>query len=213
MAAILSLSANALQLSARPTAAARSVRRVRTSAAASAKPVLGGVSLGHQLRRNGCAGAARMSAARPAARASAFRVSAAAEEAAEKEEEAAGDKGADIRQLLGVRGGSKTEELPLWKIRLQLTKPVTWVPLIWGVLCGAAASGHFTWTVENIEKSLLCMFMSGPLLTGRAPYSAPHIPNDRLLPTPTPFTLFCQEGAKAKEKNRKNLLVPSTHRL
>ena len=28
-----------------------------------------------------------------------------------------------------------------WKIRLQLTKPVTWPPLIWGVLCGAAASG------------------------------------------------------------------------
>jgi hypothetical protein len=31
-----------------------------------------------------------------------------------------------------------------WKIRLQLMKPVTWAPLIWGVLCGAAASGlHF----------------------------------------------------------------------
>ena len=30
----------------------------------------------------------------------------------------------------------------IWKIRLQLTKPVTWVPLIWGVLCGAAASGE-----------------------------------------------------------------------
>lgn len=30
-----------------------------------------------------------------------------------------------------------------WKIRLQLTKPVTWPPLIWGVACGAAASGNF----------------------------------------------------------------------
>lgn len=28
-----------------------------------------------------------------------------------------------------------------WKIRLQLTKPVTWPPLVWGVVCGAAASG------------------------------------------------------------------------
>lgn len=28
-----------------------------------------------------------------------------------------------------------------WKIRLQLTKPVTWPPLIWGIVCGAAASG------------------------------------------------------------------------
>jgi chlorophyll synthase len=53
-----------------------------------------------------------------------------------------------------------------WKIRLQLTKPVTWVPLIWGVLCGAAASGQFTWTPDNVAKSIVCMFMSGPLLTG-----------------------------------------------
>lgn len=30
-----------------------------------------------------------------------------------------------------------------WKIRLQLTKPVTWPPLIWGVVCGAAASGIY----------------------------------------------------------------------
>jgi hypothetical protein len=53
-----------------------------------------------------------------------------------------------------------------WAIRLQLTKPVTWVPLIWGVLCGAAASGEFTWTAENVGKALLCMSMSGPFLTG-----------------------------------------------
>ncbi len=33
-------------------------------------------------------------------------------------------------QLLGIRGaGAQTNK---WKIRLQLTKPVTWVPLIWG---------------------------------------------------------------------------------
>ncbi len=35
-----------------------------------------------------------------------------------------------------------------------------------GVLCGAAASGNFTWTGENVAKSALCMLMSGPLLTG-----------------------------------------------
>jgi len=69
-----------------------------------------------------------------------------------------------VRQLLGVKGASQTDDI--WKIRLQLMKPVTWVPLIWGVLCGAAASGHFTWTPENVGKSLLCMTMSGPLLTG-----------------------------------------------
>ena len=30
----------------------------------------------------------------------------------------------------------------IWKIRVQLTKPVTWPPLVWGVVCGAAASGN-----------------------------------------------------------------------
>jgi len=68
------------------------------------------------------------------------------------------------RQLLGIRGASSTDNK--WAIRLQLMKPVTWVPLIWGVLCGAAASGEFTWTAENVGKALLCMSMSGPLLTG-----------------------------------------------
>eukprot|EP00884_Botryococcus_braunii_P022579 jgi/Botrbrau1/9004/Bobra.0148s0107.1 len=35
-----------------------------------------------------------------------------------------------------------------------------------GVLCGAAASGNFTWTLDNVGKSLVCMIMSGPFLTG-----------------------------------------------
>ncbi|BDA44052.1 Chlorophyll synthase, chloroplastic [Coccomyxa sp. Obi] len=70
----------------------------------------------------------------------------------------------NVAQLLGVRGGEQTADK--WKIRLQLTKPVTWVPLIWGVLCGAAASGNFTWTPEHVAQSLVCMTMSGPFLTG-----------------------------------------------
>jgi len=45
--------------------------------------------------------------------------------------------------------GAGTGETSIWKIRLQLMKPITWIPLIWGVLCGAASSGHFTWTLEN----------------------------------------------------------------
>ncbi|KAF3639708.1 Chlorophyll synthase, chloroplastic [Capsicum annuum] len=53
-----------------------------------------------------------------------------------------------------------------WKIRVQLTKPVTWPPLIWGVVCGAAASGNFHWTPEDVAKSIVCMLMSGPFLTG-----------------------------------------------
>ncbi|PIA59485.1 hypothetical protein AQUCO_00400397v1 [Aquilegia coerulea] len=45
-------------------------------------------------------------------------------------------------------------------------KPVTWPPLVWGVVCGAAASGNFQWTVEDVAKSIVCMMMSGPCLTG-----------------------------------------------
>ena len=35
-----------------------------------------------------------------------------------------------------------------------------------GVLCGAAASGQFTWTPEHVAQSAVCMLMSGPFLTG-----------------------------------------------
>jgi chlorophyll synthase len=45
-------------------------------------------------------------------------------------------------------------------------KPITWIPLIWGVICGAAASGNFEWTINNLLASLACMLMSGPLLAG-----------------------------------------------
>jgi chlorophyll synthase len=67
-------------------------------------------------------------------------------------------------QLLGMKGADL--ETDIWKIRIQLMKPVTWIPLIWGVLCGAAASGNFEWTPRDVGLSLLCMTMSGPLLTG-----------------------------------------------
>ena len=73
--------------------------------------------------------------------------------------------GGDVRQILGFKGAN-TEDIPVWKIHIQLTKPGTWVPLIWGVMCGAAASGHYEWNVDNIGKALLCMTMSGPFLTG-----------------------------------------------
>ena len=70
----------------------------------------------------------------------------------------------DARQLLGIKGGAETTNI--WKLRLQLMKPITWIPLIWGVVCGAAASGNYHWQLSNILASLACMFMSGPLLTG-----------------------------------------------
>ncbi|XP_068317469.1 chlorophyll synthase, chloroplastic-like isoform X2 [Pyrus communis] len=72
--------------------------------------------------------------------------------------------GSSVNQLLGIKGAS--QETNKWKIRLQLTKPVTWPPLVWGVVCGAAASGNFHWTFGDVAKSIMCMCMSGPLLTG-----------------------------------------------
>ena len=42
----------------------------------------------------------------------------------------------NVAQILGIRGGD--QETNIWKIRLQLTKPVTWIPLIWGMTQGEA---------------------------------------------------------------------------
>ena len=70
----------------------------------------------------------------------------------------------DTRQLLGIKGGSGTQNI--WRLRLQLMKPITWIPLLWGVICGAAASGNYEWKISNVLAALACMFMSGPLLAG-----------------------------------------------
>lgn len=72
---------------------------------------------------------------------------------------------AAARQLLGMKG-AKSGETNIWKIRLQLMKPITWIPLIWGVVCGAASSGGFTWRLEDVLKAATCMLLSGPLMAG-----------------------------------------------
>ncbi|MEN9251930.1 MAG: chlorophyll synthase ChlG [Thermostichales cyanobacterium HHBFW_bins_127] len=72
---------------------------------------------------------------------------------------------ARARQLLGMKG-AEVKQRSVWQIHLQLMKPVTWIPLIWGVIPGAASSGHFTWTWENVGLVIACMILSGPLLAG-----------------------------------------------
>lgn len=74
-------------------------------------------------------------------------------------------KGGKTRQLLGMKGAD-AGETSIWKIRLQLMKPITWIPLIWGVVCGAASSGQYVWSLEYVLLSAACMLLSGPLLTG-----------------------------------------------
>ncbi|KAJ6822894.1 chlorophyll synthase, chloroplastic [Iris pallida] len=81
-----------------------------------------------------------------------------------EDEAPASSGGSSINQLLGIKGASQATDI--WKIRLQLTKPVTWPPLVWGVVCGAAASGNFHWSLEDVAKAIVCMVMSGPCLTG-----------------------------------------------
>jgi len=94
------------------------------------------------------------------------------------------DGSGGIRQLLGLKGAKEAtgKEFLNWKIRLQLTKPATWVPLIWGVACGAAASGNYhavwnlfgdapttdSWAVvgEDTIKALCAMVLAGPFMCG-----------------------------------------------
>ncbi len=75
------------------------------------------------------------------------------------------ERNAKTRQLLGMKGAAPGET-SIWKIRLQLMKPITWIPLIWGVVCGAASSGGYSWTLEDVLKALTCMLLSGPLMVG-----------------------------------------------
>ncbi len=72
---------------------------------------------------------------------------------------------AKTRQLLGMKGAA-SGETNIWKIRLQLMKPITWIPLIWGVVCGAASSGNYSWNLENVLMSAACMLLAGPLMAG-----------------------------------------------
>ncbi|AGY57751.1 chlorophyll synthase ChlG [Gloeobacter kilaueensis] len=77
-----------------------------------------------------------------------------------------------LRRLLGIRGAEASRERAPWQIRLQLMKPVTWIPLIWGVLCGTASAGQFNWlgrfqwNGEHCLAAFFCMILAGPLLAG-----------------------------------------------
>ena len=75
------------------------------------------------------------------------------EDAKKQVTEVAGNAKGNLQQLLGIRGGSKTTDI--WKIRLQLTKPVTWVPLIWG-------ERSLDQTRIGLEHSLKLAVLSSP---------------------------------------------------
>ncbi|CAK9140006.1 unnamed protein product, partial [Ilex paraguariensis] len=71
-------------------------------------------------------------------------------------DKAPASSGSSIKQILDIQGAK--QETDKWKIRVQLTKPVTRPPLVWGIVCGAAASGianleirSFLWHDEEID--------------------------------------------------------------
>jgi chlorophyll synthase len=98
-------------------------------------------------------------------------VGAAPEETAPESNPSKGSNGASgpkvkrARQLLGMKG-AEVESRSIWQLHLQLMKPVTWIPLVWGLIPGAASSGHFTWTWEHVGLILVGMILAGPLMTG-----------------------------------------------
>ena len=85
------------------------------------------------------------------------------------------------RQLLGLKNPS-TDTTEKWKIRLQLTKPISWIPLSLIVMCGAAATGnyHCIWNpfdsndrdvmlgMSDALKELVTMIFAGPFSEGFA---------------------------------------------
>ena len=83
---------------------------------------------------------------------------------------------AETRQLLGL-GHHPAAQTQLWKIRLQLAKSVSWVPLSFIVMCGAAVSGnyHAPWNSQDMELilqdallALGTMILAGPFSEGFA---------------------------------------------
>lgn len=79
--------------------------------------------------------------------------------------EASNEGSKRVRQLLGMRG-AEVKSRSIWQLHLQLMKPVTWIPLVWGVIPGAASSGGYVWTWENFGLILVSMVLAGPLMTG-----------------------------------------------
>lgn len=49
---------------------------------------------------------------------------------------------------------------------LSFLKPITWIPVIWSFVCGAVASGQFSWANISDGVFWLGVLLTGPLATG-----------------------------------------------
>ena len=70
------------------------------------------------------------------------------------------------KQLLGVKDAPRT--VVKWRLRLQLTKPITWFSLCTGVIAGCMASGNAFHADEgeNLARALFVFVLAGPCMGG-----------------------------------------------
>ncbi|MBC8042636.1 MAG: chlorophyll synthase ChlG [Rhizobacter sp.] len=73
-----------------------------------------------------------------------------------------------IGGLSGIRKerGEAAIKVSRLELLVKFLKPITWVPVMWSFVCGAVASGNFSWTNLGDLKFWLGMLLTGPLLTG-----------------------------------------------
>lgn len=57
-------------------------------------------------------------------------------------------------------------KLTKFELLLKFLKPITWIPVIWSFVCGAVASGVFSWSNLTDFKFWLGILLTGPLATG-----------------------------------------------
>ena len=75
------------------------------------------------------------------------------------------DPSLNVRKLI-TPGKRSAEHLSNITLLIRFLKPVTWIPVIWSFLCGAVASGFFSWADFTGTTFLLGILLTGPLASG-----------------------------------------------
>jgi chlorophyll synthase len=71
----------------------------------------------------------------------------------------------NVRKLVPPHNRS-SETLSSIALLVRFLKPVTWIPVVWSFICGAVASGSFSWQDLAGSKFWLAVLLTGPLATG-----------------------------------------------
>ncbi|MCW2277048.1 (bacterio)chlorophyll synthase [Heliophilum fasciatum] len=76
--------------------------------------------------------------------------------------------GVELKQnrLPANQTGTATSTYNPWRIRLQLTKPLTWVGPAWSVACGVVGASGADFSVHTFGYALLLIVLIGPLVLG-----------------------------------------------